>query len=395
MPNLPQLNCFLLYQAVHSWLKGVNPRRIQVHLPLVAAYIAGLLWLGSRASCMSMAAGTTFSHDALNRLLSGVRLCGLLQLVALRLVKRKGGYLVIDDIVMAETGKKIEGTTWLYSPKLESKVMALNVVVLGWTDGKIYFPLTFRFWKPPATRNAKTRRPSEKSFDGTPFRTKLSQAVEMLEWAKRCQFEPTAVLFDSYYLTKEVLSRLKHFDWQWISRMKENRVFYHELVKYQPWQWHELGECGEIPKKKSLPIHLPGWGAARLVKSKLKGAKEPRYLAASNPNWGAAVIERLYGYRWKIETSFRDGCQNLALDACQCRKWRAQENHVALSLLAYCFTAAQAQKHETIGKVILRLKSQPVRISEMPQPPKVRQLKPEFSGKRQKPHDNWSSRQCA
>jgi len=394
MQTIPQLSASILYQAVLSWLLGLNTRRIQVHLPLVAAFIAGLLCLGNKASCTSMAAGMTFSHDAFTRLLRGASLRALQQMVALTLVKRGGGYLVIDDIVNEKYGKVIAGIAWLFSPKLEQKVRALNVVMLGWSNGDIYVPLSFRFWKPPLSRDEK-KRPSKDAFDGTPFRTKLELAVDLLKWAKHSGFVPTAVLFDAYYLADPVMSFLKRSNWQWVSRIKSNRNVLHRGITLKPWQWHELVDCGEMRQTKSLPVHLPSWGAIRLVKRRLKGAKEPRYLAASNPNWGSGTIERLYGYRWKIETSFRDGRQWLGLGRCQSRTWQAQENHVALCLLAYCFLVQQAAKDETLGRTILRLKNQSIQLKQKPAHPKVRPIKREVRRRRQKPHPVTLLCQCA
>lgn len=394
MATIPQISLSMLCQAVHSWLLGLNTRRIQVHLPLVAAFIAGLLWLENKATCTRMAAGLPFSHDALTRLLGGDSLRPILQMAALTEVKRGTGYMVVDDIVFEKFGKAIDGIAWLFSPKLEKKVLALNVVVVGWTDGDIYIPLSFRFWKPPMSRDA-NKRPSKDAFDGTPFRTKLELAVEMLRWAKQNGFRPTAVLFDAYYLAKPVLKFLKRANWQWVSRIKGNRKVSYQGVKVAPWQWHELADCNLMPQRKGLRVHLPGWGTIRLVRSRLKGEKNPRYLAGSNPNWSSSTVERLYGYRWKIETSFRDGRQWLALGRCQSRNWQAQENHVALCFLAYCFLVRQAAKGETIGRTILRLKTQPLQLKQAPVAPKVRPIRREVRRRRQKSHPVILSGRCA
>lgn len=194
--TIPQFGYQVLYQAIQKWLLGLNPRRIPLYLPLVAAYLAGVLWTRGAATCVAMAAGGAFSHDALNRLLIGPCLRGLMQMAALTMVNRLGGYLVIDDIVLDKEGPKIAGIAWLHSSSLGKKVLTLNPVVLGWTNGRVFIPLTFRFWKPPKTRIK--GKPSKEAFDGSPFQTKLELAVEMLRWARSRGFTPTAVLFDAY-----------------------------------------------------------------------------------------------------------------------------------------------------------------------------------------------------
>ncbi|RYG22207.1 MAG: hypothetical protein EON93_25350, partial [Burkholderiales bacterium] len=196
-----QLPYRLLQEAMANWLAGLNPRHLPVNLPLLAAFIAGLLWTRGRATCASIASGGAVSHDALNRLLKSGSFRPLLQSAALALVDRIGGYLVIDDVVIAKRGKHIPGVTKLYAPGEGRYVLGLNVVVLAWTDGRgRYIPLSFRFWKPPAWKKDKHR--STRAFDGTPFKTKLQLAVELLEWAHQRGFSPTAVLFDAYYLAK-------------------------------------------------------------------------------------------------------------------------------------------------------------------------------------------------
>lgn len=86
--------------------------------------------------------------------------------------------LVFDDVVLDKTGRRIQGIHRLFSSSLDTTVLALNVVVMGWTNGKVFIPLTFRFWKPPSEKGSKL------AFDGTPLKTKIDLAIEMLDWAQ-------------------------------------------------------------------------------------------------------------------------------------------------------------------------------------------------------------------
>src|SRR5690606_29345777 len=127
-------------------------------------------------------------HDALNRLLIGPSLRSCLQILALSLVDRRKGYLVLDDVVIAKSGKEIAGVKYLFSPSEGRKLLALNALVLGWTDGKVFILLTFRFWKRPVEQG------SDIAFDDTRFANKIDLAIEMLHWAHARGFAPTAVL---------------------------------------------------------------------------------------------------------------------------------------------------------------------------------------------------------
>lgn len=383
--TIPQLGYQVLHQAVQKWLQGLNPRRIPLFLPLVAAYLAGVLWTRGAATCKAMAAGGVFSHDALNRLLIGPSLRGLLQMAALTMVDRTKGYLVIDDIVLDKEGPKIAGIAWLYSSSLGQKVRALNVVVLGWTNGKVFIPLTFRFWKPPRTKIK--GKPSKDAFDGSPFQTKLELAVEMLRWAKQRNFTPTAVLFDAYYLAKPVFKVLKKAKWQWVSRIKGNRNLKLGRSKFQPKQWAELARSGQAPNLgRSMKATLGGWGSVRIIAVKRRSEQEPRFLIGSNPEWGRGTIERLYSYRWDIEVAFRNSRQLVGLNDCQCRIFGAQENHVALVLLSYLFVLDQGKPSDTVGGTLNRLMHQSIVVREVPDIHTVRPIKPERRKRKQHAH---------
>jgi hypothetical protein len=375
--TIPQLSYQILYRAVLKWLLGLNPRSSQAPLRLVAAYLAGLLWVGGAATCLAMAAAATVSHDALRRLLIGPVLGGLTQMVALTMVNREAGWLVIDDVVQDKTGPKIQGIAWLWSGSLERKVLALNPVVMGWTDGEILVPLAFRFWKPPLYRG-KNKKPSALAFDGSPFRTKIQLALELLRWAHQRGFKPKAVLFDAYYLAAPVLRLLRRAGWQWVSRIKGNRKLKLNGKAFRPQDWPQLAKAGKAPRlNRSVAADLPGWGPVRIIAVRHKADKDHRFLVGSDPHWGRGTIERWYGHRWPIECLFRDCSQLLGLHDCQSRIFNAQENHTALVFLAYLFLLRQERRGETAGTTLARLKSHPASVLGRRWPPGVRRVKRE------------------
>ena len=380
--TIPQLSYRQLNEAVHDWLLGLNSRNIMVNIPLIAAFVAGLLWTRGAATCSAIAMGGLFSHDALNRLLTGPSLRALLQLVALTMVDKLSGYLVVDDVVLDKSGKLIAGIAWLRSSSLEKKVRALNVVVLGWTNGTVFIPLTFRFWKPPLSRNKKGV-PSKEAYDGTIFKTKLELAVEMFDWARRRGFKPTAVLFDAYFLAKPVLAFLKRANWHWVSRTKSNRNFQRDGKKFKANMWVSLAAQGKAPRlTRSVAAHLSGWGEVRIIGVRHRGDKDFRFLVGSNPQWGRGVIENLYGHRWPIESLFRDAKQLEGLNDCQCRSADAQENHVALVFVAHLFLVRQSRRRDSAGATLNRLTGLPVILEVTPTVQKVRPVKRERRARR-------------
>jgi hypothetical protein len=383
--------------AVLTWILGANPRAVTIRHHLVAAFVAGLLWFRGHATCATISRGGEASHDALNRLLSGPALRGFLQILALRLVDRRKGYLVIDDVVIGKTGRVISGIKYLFCPSEDRKLLALNAVVLGWTDGKTFIPLTFRFWKKPLVEPAKGRRGKKSraadlgpvvAFDGTPFKTKIELAIDMLHWAHQRGFTPRAVLFDCYYLTNRVISWLKPRKWHWVSRIKEGRKLIRNGKPFSAKKWIQLAPIKRAPKiTTSVEADLPGWGPVRIIRANDVPGASRRFLVGSNPNWHRGTIERLYGHRWAIETAFRDGSQLLGLKDCQCRSFRAQENHFALVLMAYAFLQSQKVRKETTGDVIARFNHVTVTHTATAGQPRVRHLRRERRRLRQNaPH---------
>ena len=380
--TIPQLSYRQLHEAVQDWLLGLNPRSVWIYIPLIAAFVAGVLWTRGAATCSAIAMGGLFSHDALNRLLIGPSLRALLQLVALTMVDKLSGYLVVDDVVLDKSGPLIAGIAWLHSSILDKKVRALNLVVLGWTNGRVFIPLTFRTWKPPLTRD-KNGKPSKEAYDGSIFKTKLELAVEMLSWAKQRGFQPTAILFDAYYLAAPVLRFLKRVNWHWVSRTKENRNFERDDKTFKAKFWVSLAAQGTAPRlSRSVCAHLSGWGEVRIIAVRHKADKDFRYLVGSNPQWGRGVIEKLYGHRWSIECLFRSTKQLAGLNDCQCRSAMAQENHVALVFLAHLFLVRQSRRGDSAGATLNRLNQQPIRVEEHHAPAKVRRVKREHRKRR-------------
>ena len=382
--TIPQLPYHVLYHLVLRWLSTLNRRHLKAALPLASAYVAGLVWVRGAATCNAIAAGGRASHDALNRLLIGPCLLGLLQLVALSLVDRYSGYLILDVVLLDKTGKHMAGLHKLRDSK-NRYVWAYAVVVLAWTDGRVVLPLSYRMWKPPRTRNEKGK-PSFDTFDGQLFHTQLKLATHLLGWAKQRDFRPTAVLFDAYFLSDDILKCLKGMKWEWVSRIKGNRNLIRGGEKYKPEQWTRA--------TGSTTADLPGWGPIRLLNSPPRKGKgeTTRHLVGSNPNWGRGTIERLYSHRWAIECLFRAGKQITGLNDCQCQSWQAQHNHLALSLLAFCFLQSQCRKQETAGQCLTRL--QRGELIPMPARPvaKVRPLKWDPTLKKPKyDHDSLSA----
>ena len=61
----------------------------------------------------------------------------------------------------------------------------------------------------------------------------------------------------------------------------------------------------------------------------------------------AVAVQDLCRVRWKIEQYHREGKQMLGIEKCQCRKARAQKNHIGCAILAWHCLTRLARKLRT------------------------------------------------
>jgi hypothetical protein len=58
-----------------------------------------------------------------------------------------GGYLIVDDTVVAKPAARLLGeAAWVWSNKERKVLFGVSVVLLVWTDGQHRVPLAFRVW---------------------------------------------------------------------------------------------------------------------------------------------------------------------------------------------------------------------------------------------------------
>jgi hypothetical protein len=176
------------------------------------------------------------SHDCLTRMLNGSWSGQTLLDVALRvLFQVVGGYLIVDDTVVEKPhAKRLNEAGWVWSSKRNKGLYGVSVVLLVWTDGQIRISLGYRVWK-----------------KGGP--SKFELALESLSYARnRLKCKPQFVLFDSWYPSKVILSRIRDYGWYFVCRLKKNRGFegvalhqyLHQLVKLRELQLHRPRQWG-------------------------------------------------------------------------------------------------------------------------------------------------------
>jgi hypothetical protein len=265
-------------------------------------------------TCSAIAdAFDSVSHDRLTRMLQGTWSGHTRLDLALRtLFTVAGGYLIVDDTVVAKPYARLLGeAAWVWSNKDRKVLFGVSVVLLVWTDGQIRIPLAFRVWHKGGI-------------------AKYDLALELRSYARhRLKCKPHFVLFDSWYPSKKLLKRLRDYGWYFVCQLKKNRTFDGRALRYDKQQpyWQAVGS-------------LTGGLKVFVVRDRRKS------YATNRLTLSAKEVRQLYRKRQEVEEVIRILKSQRSLEACQVGYRRlmtehpypqdgAQTHHMALCLVAY------------------------------------------------------------
>ena len=153
---------------------------------------------------------------------------------------------------------------------------------------------------------------------------------------------------DSWYATKDLMVHIDKAGKLFYCPLKANRKVddSHGKNPYKPVS--ELDWFGdEMLRGKLVKIH----GFPRDYKVKLfrvAATNRTEYVVTNDLSEDSAVaVKGMCGIRWKIEQYHREGKQMLGMEKCQCRKSRAQKNHIGCAILAWHCLTKVARKLKT------------------------------------------------
>jgi hypothetical protein len=195
------------------------------------------------------------------------------------------------------------------------------------------------------------------------FRTKIELGIALLEAAIQHKLPFRVLLFDSWYLSEELVSMARYRKKDWISLLKKNRnletnsfvlkdaagqairlegphIAVEDLVPLIPPSAYREVTVGDTTYWTfTLTVRLPGLGKVRLVISFKNAELTGTYavLVSNRVDWNAQRIITLYLQRWPIETFYQDGKTSLGLDEYRMRSAEAIGKHWCLVFVAYSF----------------------------------------------------------
>ena len=278
-----------------------------------------------------------FSHDAINRLLmeDDVSQNAVWESIG-HLVRRSGNAcLIFDDTVLDKRhSSKIELVRRQYSGNEHSIIKGIGVVNCLYVnlDTNEYWIVDWRIYDPDG--------------DG---KTKLDHVQDMFDDAiasKGLRFH--TVLMDSWYATKDLMMHIDKAGKVFYCPLKSNRKVDDSQGQkpYKPVSGLEwLGD--EMLRGKLVKIY--GFPQDYKVKLfRVAATNRTEYVVTNDASVNSAVaVKDMCGIRWRIEQYHREGKQMLGMEKCQCRKARAQKNHIGCSILVWHCLTKLARKLRT------------------------------------------------
>jgi len=275
-------------------------------------------------------------------------------------------FLIIDDSVVAKTGKKMEGVAYHYSHSAGGTVLGHvwvtgHLVVLGQS-----YPISWRLY----------RRQTDCEGAGIPFVSKPELAEAILRDFTAWPDTQVYVLTDSWYSSQEMLNICRDKGFELISAVKSNRKFKMTEGNLQVQQWQQsIAEDAfdlVIVNANSYQVwsatgRLSSGHAVKLVINRMVTQEGWRYLISTDLALSPQSILSHYLVRWEVENFYRVAKQSLGWGDYQMRDLFAIERHVQLMMVVHAYLELQRQEalasaddpeaHITLGDIQRQLRA--------------------------------------
>ena len=274
-----------------------------------------------------------FSHDMINRYLSGDRIAPRLvwEHVKDHIQMTKKGYVIFDDTVIDKRhANKIALVRRQYSGNAKGVINGIGVVTCVYVN-----PEEDRFW-------ILDYRIYDPDGDGKSKLDHVRQMLSVLVYARKLPFQ--TVLMDSWYATLKVMLHIENLQKTYYCPLKSNRLV-DDSAGATPYQRIDRlhWTINEASAGKRIKIR----GFPRDHKVKLfrvtSSSRRTEYVATNDlAQNDTQVVQQAVThavavslYRWKIEQFHREAKQVTGLEKCQCRLSRIVRNHIGCAFLVW------------------------------------------------------------
>jgi len=253
------------------------------------------------------------------------------------LVHREGGVLIVDDTIIEKSGEHMGGVGFLFDHCKGKSVRCHDIVSTYYQHGDQQVPLYF-------TPYVKEELAMQQDVW---FKTKIQIALDLFR-ESLMKVHPEVVVFDAWYMSKEIVDFLSNGSLNWVSSAKSNR-----LIQVND-TWISVSAYAKILSKHSFKhinklvgeqrfkwIHetmmvMKNIGLVKLViLRQRKNSKTCTFLVSNNTGLDGLKILEYYKKRWGIEVFYRDCKQHLGMGEYQVRGLDAVVIHLHLVFLAY------------------------------------------------------------
>lgn len=290
-------------------------------------------------------------------------------------------YYILDDTPFEKTGKATELTSVFHNHVTGKFCIGYRILTLICTDGTSNIPIDFV----PLSSSDKDKDVKVKECDKRTLAYKIRKdartpapelVLKMLKEAKDAGHKAKTVLFDSWFSTPKLITDIvKQLSLNCIGMLKKNRTryeyndevlsltaIYNKCKKRRGRSKYLLSVTANLLQwdKKEIVSRIP----VKLVFVRNKNNKKQwAVLVSTDITLSEEEIMRRYGYRWNIETYFKDCKQYLKYcKECQSTSFDSLTMHLALVNVRYMIlsvTQRREQDHRSLGELFLYLQEAP------------------------------------
>lgn len=249
---------------------------------------------------------------------------------------KRDGVVAIDDTLLPKTGKKMPGAGKLWDHASGRFVHAQCLVTSHYVDSDRDYPVNLRQYFKHGSPEA----------DKHGFRTKIMQAMELVDECEELGVPAENYVFDSWYLSQQLAEHIEAYGKGWVSRLKRNRILHTSDGKMKAGAWERRVPRHAFRKVEALDrsywvytrvLNVNRLGRVRVVASydnpDLEG--EPVILASNHTHWDEKRVVQCYLLRFRIDNFYKDAKQNLGLGGCHLRILKGAGSHWLLGFLGY------------------------------------------------------------
>ena len=266
-----------------------------------------------------------FSHDQINRYLSGDRLTPrmLWEHVKNDVVADPDGYLIFDDTVIDKRyAKKIALAKKQYSGNAGGIINGIAIVTCVYVNPKLdrYWLIDYRIY--------------DKKGDGKSKLDHVRDMLSVLIYSREVVF--STVLMDAWYASKPLLLYIESLDKTYYVPLKSNRLV-DDSQGRTPYQRINRVEWTDTEQQSGKRVKLNKFPKDHKVKVfRVVSSGRTDYVVTNDLSQSdVSDTQQVCSWRWKVEQFHREAKQLTGLENCQCRLPRIVRNHIASAFLVW------------------------------------------------------------